>query len=536
MLYFVVSQVLNPWSTNHPLFDHLLPPGLVADCIRLGADRLTIEAHTTSPSASCPNCQHVLDRVHYRYVRSPRDLPIGQYTVRLVLHVRRFACRNPGCPKRTFAERLPEFLPAHAQRTLRLSLRLQMLGLALGGRAGARLGNRLGLPASRHTLLRLVSLVEPPERPAPRGLGVDDFARKRGRSYGTILVDLERRWPVDLLPERSADVLKAWLACHPGVEVITRDRSREYALGATEGAPKALQVADRWHLLVNLREALERYLAGIHARLRRLPVDTQVAQVLASGRRQRARPLRGPSPSEQIARQARRESRKVLWQSARGLFVQGIPIREIARRLDLSWTTACNFAHAEGCPERSPKSPQASLVDPYVDHLTRLWDEGCHNASQLWRELQERGYEGARIQVARWARHKREEPALSTPREHVQAESGPLPVGSEDGRARLKGARELVWMLLHSRDKLDEDDKVLLDHLRQDQELGLVHDLAQRFAEYIERDVKAVRAGMSEPWSNGQTEGQITKLKLLKRQMYGRASFELLRRRVLNAG
>jgi transposase len=519
---------------SHPLFPLGLP-SLAVDRLYLDDDDTTlmIEAHATNRSAPCPKCQHVSDRVHTRYVRSPRDVPVAEHAVRFVLHVRRFACRNPDCPKRTLAERLPEVVPAHAQRTSRLTFRLQMPGLALGGRAGTRLGHRLSMPLSRDTLLRVVRLVDTQQRPAPRVLGVDDFALQNGHAYGTILVDLEQHWPIDVLAERGADILKTWLQSHSGVEVITRDRSTEYARGATEGAPQALQVADRWHLLANLREALERFLARIYGRLRELPLDAQDAQMMASLHHGASRPLRGPSPSEQVAREARRGARITRWETARGLFLQGMPIRQIARHLDLSWTTARNLAHAETYPERSPKQPQASLINPYVEYLTRRWDEGCHNASQLWRELQERGFEGARVQVARWTSQQRKTPAATTPRKYVLPEMNGPQTPKRD-QATLSGSRQLVWLLLRPEEKLDAAELATLHHLRQDHEVVLAQDLARsfqgmvrrrrameldgwlqaaaeseipelrNFADYLKRDGEAVRAGLTEPWSKSR--------------------------------
>jgi transposase len=426
------------------------------------------------------------------------------------------------------------------------------------------------MPASRDTILRTLCRADSVARPTPRVLGVDDFAFRRGQSYGTILVDLEAHRPIDLLSDRTAVTLAEWLTSHPGIEVIARDRSREYARGATEGAPEAQQVADRFHLLVNLREALERLLARLQGGLRSLPLDEQAAKALAARTQAISRPLRGPSPSEQPARQARRASRLARWEAVRALYVQGTPIRQIAKTLGLSWTTARNFAVAEVYPERGPKSPQPSLIDSYVEYLASRWDAGCHNASQLWRELIERGHSGTRIQVARWAHQRRETRAVpDEPRDEPHSAEA----GADDERivgstpratlVRLPGSRELAWLLIRVEEKLDDEELTLRHHILQDSDIATARDLAQRFgrmvrnrradqladwiracqvsgltelrnfATYIAQDRAAVEAGLTERWSNGQTEGQITRLKLIKRQMYGQAGFVLLRRRVL---
>jgi transposase len=209
--------------------------------------------------------------MHSYYRREPRDVPISDQAVQLHLHVRRFRCLVPPCPQRTFAERLPEVVPVAARRTRRLTSALQTLAFATGGEAGARLSHRLHMPVSPDTLLRIMRRAPCPVIPTPRVLGVDDFALRKGCRYGTLLVDLERRRRIDLLPDRTPSTLRDWLVPRPAIEVIARDRSTEYARGATEGAPQARQVADRWHLLHNLREALERMLYRRHAQLERLP-------------------------------------------------------------------------------------------------------------------------------------------------------------------------------------------------------------------------------------------------------------------------
>jgi len=215
------------------------------------------------------------DRVHSRYQRQPHDLPVSTLNVRVCLTVRRFFCLNAACPRRTCAEQFPLLVPERAQRTGRLTHQLQLIAFALGGEAGSVLSQHLRMPTSPATLLRIIRATPDPVIPPLRVVGVDDFAFRRRHRYGTIVIDLERQQPVDLLPDRSADTLATWLKGHPDIEIITRDRSTEYARGVTAGAPQAQQIADRWHLLVNLREALERMLTRLHSELRRLPPAAQ---------------------------------------------------------------------------------------------------------------------------------------------------------------------------------------------------------------------------------------------------------------------
>jgi transposase len=253
--------------------------------------------------------------VHSRYRRRPADLPLLGSQVRVGLRVRRFYCRNAACARRTFAERLPELVAPRARRTRRLAEAQGRVGAALGGEASSRLLSRLAMPASAATVLRSVRSLALPEQDAPRVVGVDDWAMRKGRTYGTIVVDLERRCVIDLLPDRTAETLAGWLQQRPGIAAVARDRSTEYSRGIALGAPAAVQVCDRWHLLANMRQAVERWLHGTHARLRRLPMPpagvpagTEEATPVPV-RRDRAFRRSGPERAASAASRARRRAR-----------------------------------------------------------------------------------------------------------------------------------------------------------------------------------------------------------------------------------
>lgn len=239
----------------------LLPDPTCLHLNLLDASETTITAVVTmtAEEAACPLCQRDSARIHSRYTRTVADLPWMGCAVRLELHIRRFFCPNPECTRQIFTERLPSVVAPYARRTTRLTDLFTLIGFALGGEAGKRLVAGMGLETSPDTLLRLIRAQPEEQAPTPRVLGVDDFSFCKRKSYGTILIDLERRVPIDLLPDREAATLKKWLEDHPGVEIISRDRGGSYADGARQGAPKARQGASRFHLLMNLSETMKTF-------------------------------------------------------------------------------------------------------------------------------------------------------------------------------------------------------------------------------------------------------------------------------------
>jgi transposase len=547
------------------------PAGLQVEDLLLENETFTILLASSQSTQACPDCTYLSSRVHSRYRRQLADLPCQGCAVRLRVKVRRFFCENPACVRRTFAEQFPELAPAYARRTLRQGKTLGEIGFALGGRAGARLACFLGLSVSFCTLLRFLRRTLPPAFDTPRVLGTDDFAWRKGDHYGTILVDLEAHLPIDLLADRQAETFEVWLREHPGVEVISRDRASSYAEGAKKGAPDAIQVADRYHLVANLRETVQqlldrerRYLPALHER--ESTVFSEPTDQMPSMQQpvQTKEALREPGERVSLTRtealrQMRRDKRYERYQAVVELHHQGLGRRAISRQTGLSRNTIRRYLDAGAFPEQRARPKRRSLLDPYLPYLRERWNAGCQNAAQLARELQDRGYRGSpttlRALLSAW---RASSPAARRTRGPKRI--APLP------RTRRLSSREASFLFVKRPERLTQTHQGYLEQICQaSDELKRVYDLSQQFiamvkqreaeqldawlthvreqgprelrglAAGIRRDYAAVRAGLSRPESNGQVEGQITRLKYLKRHMYGRAQFDLLRLRVLHA-
>lgn len=505
---------------------------------------LTITACATNPTAICPSCQYVSRHIHSYYTRSPQDLPISGHLVQLLLRVRRFRCQNRLCPQRTFAERLAA-VPVSARQTTRLGTILDAVSVVLSGQAGSRLTNQLAMPVSADTLLRRAKKTPATPLPTPKCLGVDDFALRRGRTYGTLLLDLETHRPVDLLEGRSAETLISWLKQHPGVEFISRDRSTEYLRGATEGAPQAQQVLDRWHILKNLREALERFFNRIAASLKELAAIANEPPV----RQKRTK-------NEQARSEGARLRRLALYEQVVKHYQQGGSILGTARHFQISRQTVRKFVQAPGFPEWSKAARTKSALDPYRPYLRQRWQQGCQVTTQLWHEVRARGFTGSWMIVYRWVQLQ-EELEVGVPQSPPQA-----------GQAarELVAPGHLAWLLVRESERLEQQEQQTLALIRQNQEVARAYRLAQQFvkmvkqrkakplahwlaacstsgiseignfAQGLQKEFSAVQAALTLAYSNGPVEGKITKLKYIKRSMYGRGSFALLRQRVLKAG
>jgi len=548
------------------LISHLLPDATAVqlDSVEGDASSIVLTLTMVSATVDCPQCQQPATKVHSRYVRTLADLPWATRAVQVRLTVRTFFGHNPACARRIFAEQPPNLVVPFARRTNRLRLEQQQLALAHGGEAGARTARRLKMPLSPDTLLRLARRALLPPLAAPQIIGVDEWSYRRGRSYGTIGVDLERQRAIDLLPDRSAESFANWLKEHPGIRVISRDRAGTYADGARHGAPQATQVADRFHLLQNLRETLERLLTrhqqALHAVTRPTPVDTP-AVVAAAGLAERA--VNDPPPPlltrAEERRQQRQEQRSARYQQVIALRNAGNGIRAIALQIGCSRYLVRRYLAAGHLPASAQRRKRPSQIDPFVPYLTAQRAAGHDNAAALYRAIQAQGFGGSASRLRQWVSQHRE-PQAAPP---ARPRRGPRPKAPARQQRPLS-ARGGSWLLVRERQKQSVDAQAQLDRLlaahpdiaagyrlaqsfsamvreRRGVEFDAWLDQAeasalidfQRFATSLRQDYAAVRAGLTLVWNSGQVEGQVNKLKLIKRMGYGRAKFDLLKQRVL---
>ena len=516
----------------------------VLDVEDLG-DTVLIAARTAATEAPCPECGLLSARVHSRYCRTVWDLATCGRPVRIEAEVRRFVCGELSCDRKIFAEQVDGLTQRHARRSNALRALLTSIAMALAGRAGARMAGLVGAPVSRSTLLRMLRALPDPEIGQVTVLGVDDFAKKRGNSYGTVLVDMDTHRPVDLLDGRTANDLAAWLKDHPGVQVICRDRAGSYADGAREGAPEAIQVADRFHLWQNLATALEKMIRAHRSCLQEVPdqdhgIKDEAGSETEPVERSKTLDSYG-NERPMVTRTYERYAR------VRALQAKGESLNAISRELGLAFRTVRKFANATSIDELlAPTLDRSSKLDEFKPHLTRRWNEGCTNAVQLHSEIKAQGFTGSPHAVQGWLKPLRGH-------QEVRQESCPPP----------KPRRVTGWIMTHP-DRLDTEKKADLEQiLARCPELletaGLIRSFAKMmtnrdgyllddwitsaetgaspylaaFATGLRRDHAAVQAGLTLPHSSGAVEGTVNKIKFLKRQMFGRANFDLLRARVL---
>jgi transposase len=561
-----------------------LPEGMVIGQVEVTQTQLTVEVISTQPYARCPTCGSLSDHVHCQYQRTVHDVPCGGRNVVLRLLVRKFACWTATCPRKVFAERFPDFVRPWARVSNRLLEELKALGLSASAEVSERLAPRLGMQVKAPTLLGYLRAMPSPADTPVRVLGIDDFAIRRGDSYGTILVNLETGHPLDRLPDRTAEAVFPWLERHQEIDVVSRDRASAYADAVKRALPHATQVADRYHLIQNLRERLQRFLDRKRTWLPEvedIPLkvvstrDPGLGGSLHDQPQEQGQPELPPALMGQEIELASliyaerkkkisRDKRYVRYEHVLALHQAGRGQRAIARELRMSRRTVQRYLSAESFPERAPGSgirPRGkSKLDPYLTYLRERWSAGEHSGSRLFDEIKERGYPGSESLL----RHVLGDWRAELPPKRRQ---GPprKPRLSPQPKKRRLSSRGAAFLMILPPSNLTKVQQRQVEQMTLNEDLRTVYLLSQEFVTLlkerqgealdswlkrakachvteltsfvngIRRDYAAVRAACSLPWSNGTTEGQVNRLKFLKRQMFGRAHLDLLRVKVLHA-
>jgi len=520
------------------------PSILILDRIERDADRFRLLVHVEQEPV-CPLCGEPSRSGHSSYCRCLQDFPWQGVAVEVWVTVGRFRCRNASCPRKVFCERLPQVARPYGRQTDRASEIVRLIGYVAGGLPGQRLLARLSISTSDDTVLRRVQQ-GPVQAPSPiRHLGVDDWAWRKGQDYGTILVDLDLHRVVDLLPDRAAESFSEWLQRHPEVVTIARDRCGLYAEGASLGAPQSQQVADRFHLILNLSSTMERVLEERSRQLVLPPAEGAAATAPPESACEMNTNV--SKPAEPTLPEQRRQQRRERYQQVVALFQAGRSQRDISRELRFNRKTVSRWLRRDQFPERKPPHRPPPKVNEFADYLQQRWNEGCHNASRLYQEIREKGYGGKRGMVASFVADWRKTGKAARPNapERIAPHHAAILVTRPADRmsdsqqqlferimAQCPDVFDLRRIALSFRASLKADDS---SQLRQwiaaarRCEFGPV----VRFAYGLQKDIAAVAAAVDTPWSTGQVEGQINRLKTIKRQMYGRAGFQLLRARVL---
>lgn len=533
-----------------------LPAGITITSVHPSATELVVRIACQTPRMPCPECHQPSPHIHGIYQRTVADLPCAGRNVLLILSVRKFFCRTPTCSHKIFTERLPGLVESYGRMTTRLIALLQALGLGAGGQLGRRLAERSGIATTPSTLLRQVMRLPAPVTRAVRVLGVDDGSWKKRFTYGTILVDLERRTILDVLADRESTTVEAWLKKHPEVELVVRDRGKDFAKAATAGAPQARQVVDRFHVVKNLSEGLAEILGHCRAEIRQgdatasqeeKTVEVRTRALPTAATWQQCTPARVKK-----AHQARQASRDDRYRQMMALRAQGATQKEVAKRMGMSERAVRRWLKQGAAPTNERRFRRRSVFDPYAAYVLQRRQDGVHEAKQLYEEIQAQGFPGTVRIVQRFVQALRDTPEKITlapatgadrfssrtatwlfirDPEHLtptqQADLELICQRSETARKTYELTQQFMSMLRKLR---GQDFETWLEAI----EACQIPEL-RRFAHGLLRDTDAVIAGLTLPYSNGPVEAQVHKLKLVKRSMYGRAKLPLLRQRLLHA-
>lgn len=507
----------------------LVPSGLAVESVSDSSDALILTVRSAGGAAKCPLCGSASRRIHSRHTRQIADLPCSGREVRLLVITRRFACEVSHCRRQIFAERFGATLPVRARRTARLECIVHHLGLALGGRPAANFAKRLMLPVSNDTLLRVVRRRTCPPTEPLIVAGIDDWAFRKNHRYGTVVCDLERRRIVALLPDRETATVRAWLSAHPEIRVVSRDRGGGYGEAAAKALPDALQVADRWHLMENASAA---FLVAVRRSMRVIRMAIGATTINPE--------LLTCAERLQYEGYLRRQETNA---AIMALVRDRVPLKEIVRRTGHSRQLVRQVSRGQSTDIFRIRQ---STLDAHLPFLDAQWTAGCRNGAELWRRVQVRGFQGSLRVVSEWMTRRRGAEKASDQQLQKIPSARTIARLMTTNRDHLSKAETITIAAIEARVPTLVDARTLIERFQAMVRQKIVAELEPwiatagasliaSFASGIIKDKAAVCAAITEPWSNGQTEGQITKLKLVKRQMYGRAKIDLLQARLIGA-
>ena len=491
-----------------------LPENMAITSTHPTASALTIDLTCSDPTACCPLCQQPSERVHSRYSRKVADVPCGGRRVLLLLTVRKYICHTGDCPRSIFTERLPELVQSYARMTNRLRQWIETIGRATSGEVGARLAAHLGMCVSPTTILRRLMALFTPPTGAISVLGIDDWSFRRGRKFGTILVDLTTHAIIDLLPDREGETAAAWMRLHPEIEIVSRDRGEDYASAARLGAPQARQVADRFHLAKNLTEIVEEILARCRAEIRKASKGTNPSpesqaeeqeSTMSSDSRSSA-----PDPLAGSAHLARHTERADQYQQLLELRKEGLTNKEIARRLGMAERTIRRWI-TRGIPyeKAALRRKRRNRFDAYLPYLTERWNQGERNGQRLFRELQAQGYKGGAGTLYRFLRSLRGYSASAETRAE-RAQTVP------ETPFQQFSAQKAVWLFVRDLSDLEAAEQEELNAIRQaSPTANTVYELVQDFMSMLRR-----REGERlDTWLENVRKSQICELQKMVRSI-----------------
>lgn len=526
----------------HILFPHLRGFRLLS--YHRETKRLVLICERVTPTALCPICGTATHRIHSRYERTVRDLSVQNVQVVLRLHVRKFYCDQPNCPRRIFTERLPQVTSSHGRFTFGLRQLLGQLGREQGGASAERSATLQGMQVTARAILRFMHALPLPPIAPPQIIGLDEWAWKRSKRYGTIIVDLERKKPIALLADRSQQTVVHWLKQHPTIQIVARDRSKEFAAAILAALPQAKHVADRWHLAKNLTEHLDKVVSGTWKRLTKVAGEAEMPTE--------------PLPVFPPARRPRQSVGEARYQQVLALRESGLPTRSIAQHMGVGARTIQRWLAEGHGPYAGRRKPRRSPLDWSTRYLRERWEAGERNGTILWEELQVKGYTGSLRSIyrrlAKFREHPRKRGLPAWPESILRSSFEDVTPGKVVGWM-LTRPRELRPEAEAQLDRITQMDSQLaqarelthgfLDLIRHHTGEGLdtwlqeAHASTLRefrsFARSVERDKAAILAGLTLPYSTGPVEGHINRLKLIKRQAYGRAGLSYLQHRFLPA-